>query len=68
MLSQVIYLVGWKRMECNRLIQFDGVTESIFHSIFRQHSPEWWMSRRDRFVVVSTGCICDNTESQHDSS
>ncbi|CAK0891385.1 unnamed protein product [Prorocentrum cordatum] len=35
-LTKVIYLVGWKRMELNKLITFDGVTEGAFHAIYRR--------------------------------
>ena len=31
-LTKVIYLIGWKRMELNKLIRFEGVTEGAFHS------------------------------------
>lgn len=34
--TKVISLVGWKRMELNRLIKFQGIDESNFHSIFRR--------------------------------
>jgi len=35
-LTKVIHLVGWKRMELNSLIRIEGVTEANFHSIFRR--------------------------------
>ncbi|CAK0791818.1 unnamed protein product [Prorocentrum cordatum] len=35
-LTKVIYLVGWKRMELNKLITFDGVSEGAFHAIYRR--------------------------------
>ena len=35
-LTKVIRLVGWKRMELNKLIRFEGVSEGAFHSIFRR--------------------------------
>ena len=35
-LTKVIYLIGWKRMELNKLITFDGVTEGAFHAIYRR--------------------------------
>ena len=35
-LTKVIHLVGWKRMELNRRVRFTGVTDRIFHSNFRR--------------------------------
>ena len=35
-LTKVIYLVGWKRMELNKLITFEGVSEGAFHAIYRR--------------------------------
>ena len=35
-LTKVINLVGWKRMETNRLPTFDGVTEGSYNSLYRR--------------------------------
>ena len=34
--TKMVQLVGWKRMEMNRLIRFQGVTETSFHCILRR--------------------------------
>ena len=36
MLTKAIHLVGWKRMELNRLVRFLGVRESCFNSVYRR--------------------------------
>ena len=35
-LTKVIHLVGWKRMELNRLVRFTGVTDRIVHSMSKR--------------------------------
>ena len=35
-ITRVIHMVGWKRMELNRLIKFAHVSEATFQSIFRR--------------------------------
>ena len=35
-LTQMIEIVGWKRMEMNKLLEIDGITEESFDSIWRR--------------------------------
>ena len=36
MVTRMLELVGWKRLEANRMLQFSGVTEHNFNSIYRR--------------------------------
>eukprot|EP00973_Karenia_brevis_P036526 5035764-Karenia_brevis.AAC.1 len=35
-LTRLFCIIGWKRIECNRLFKFDEITESNYESIFRR--------------------------------
>ena len=35
-LTRLFSIIGWKRLECNRLVKFEEITETNFESIFRR--------------------------------
>ena len=36
LVTRQLELIGWKRLEMNRVLRFEGVSEEIFESIFRR--------------------------------
>ena len=48
--TRLVELVGWKRLELNRLVRFSAVTESSLDSIMRR---SWVCQFKARFVDAS---------------
>ena len=59
--TKMVQLVGWKRMEMNRLIRFQGVTETSSDSILRR---AWVCKLKGRFVSPQQHASIRNAESQ----